>query len=413
MDVIKRDNPADFSAFAKGTPDATLAANFRSAKKVFDIADALAVFTNTNMVTNETIFGTDRNGNLRRPITHPETPYGSPMLESMTYTENDYCYRSATGVKQCVDHYIYARLLPMYCYPFVDMECVKSQAGVLIPNIIAAGTDAIRLFIPKLTVDIESVENGVLKGKVTHKTDDEYPIEIKYNGEVILSIQDRSGKETDAIAVDAKEGLFEQDGIKPDKDEKIVAKIEFGGITVESSEFMNMASIFGIYQGTYTLQMNEANMLEMYNDISMNASMDAEMRQTILGMNQHKVQMDRENIAWIKGGAQGGPIVKFEIGRAKDNASYWETNGSDYYVYNLSNTAFIPKFLTPLKDKSNAGTTLVCRSNGFTCTVVSGEGTYTINATFKGNNLEGNWNKSYKGKVLQSATFTARKIVEM
>jgi hypothetical protein len=84
-----------------------------------------------------------------------------------------------------------------------------------------------------------------------------------------------------------------------------------------------------------------------------------------------------------------------------------------FFEYNLSHTSFMLKFLTQLKDKSNAGTTLVCRSNSFTCTVVSQKGTYAIDATFKGNKLEGNWKNSYKGKVLQSATFTARKILDM
>jgi hypothetical protein len=293
------------------------------------------------------------------------------------------------------------------------MECVKSQARVLFPNIIEAGANVIKLYIPILTVEIKPLDKAILTGEIKHKTDEEYPTEIKYNGEVVLLIKDKNNRDVDKIKVQATNGKFEEKGIKLAKDEKVIAQVEFGGILIVSDEIMGVSdNVFGLYQGTYTMQINETNMLEAgYSNI--NPACDAETRKMAEEMIQNGVKMFKENYEWIKGGAQGGPIVKFEIGRAKGNETYWETKGLSYFVYNLSNTSFMPKFLTPLKDKSNAGTTLVCRSNGFTCTVVSQEGTYTINATFKGNNLEGNWNNSYKGKVLQSATFTARKILDM
>jgi hypothetical protein len=412
IDIIHRDNSSEFTGFAKGSANPALVQEFRNSAKASDIAHALAVFTNENFVTNETISGLDKYGEAKKQITHPDIAYTSPVLETMTYNDTDNGYYFA-GSKQCTDHYYFADLIPKICDPFVDLECVKSQARILFPNIIEAGANVIKLYIPKLSVEIKSLDKGILIGEIKHRTDQEYPTEIKYNGEVILLIKDKNNREADKIKVQATNGKFEEKGIKLAKGEKMVAQVEFGGILIESDEYMGADdNIFGIYQGTYIMQVNEANMIEAAL-AQIDPAISGEMMEIQEGIVRHSVKIFIEDVAWIKGGAQGGPIVKFEIGKTKGMEDYYVTSGLSYFVYNLSNTAFIPKFLTPLKDKSNAGTTLVCRSNGFTCTVVSQEGTYTINATFKGNNLEGNWNNSYKGKVLQSATFTARKIVEM
>jgi hypothetical protein len=412
MDVIRRDNSSEFAGLAKGSANAALVQEFRNNKKVYDIANALAVFTNTNFVTNETISGLDKYGETKKQITHPDIAYNSPRLESMTYNNDDNGYYFA-GTKQCTDHYYFANLIPKICDPFVDMECVKSQARVLFPNIVEAGANVIKLYIPKLTVEIKSLDKGILKGEIKHRTDEEYPAEIKYNGEVTFLIKNKNNREADKIKVEAKDGKFEEKDIKLAKDEKMVAQIEFGGVMVESDEFTGVSdNVFGLYQGTYTMQINESNMLEAgYSRIGPSA--DAETRKMAEEMVQADVKLFKENFNWLKSGAQGGLITKFEIGKTKGMEYYYETQGLQYYVYNLSNTSYIPKFLTPLVDKSNAGTTLKCKSNGFTCTVVTNEETYIINATFQGNNLVGDWKHIFNGKVLQSATFSARKILDM
>ncbi len=412
MDVIRRDNSAEFTGLAKGSANAALAQEFRNSKKAYDIANALAVFTNTNFVTNETISGIDKYGEAKKQITHPDIAYNSPRLESMTYNNDDNGYYFA-GSKQCTDHYYFADLIPKICDPFVDMECVKSQARILFPNIVEAGANVIKLFIPKLSVEIKSLDKGILKGEIKHRTDAEYPAEIKYNGEVVLLIKDKNNREADKIKVIAKDGKFEDKNIKLAKGEKMIAQVEFGGILIESDEYMGADdNIFGLYLGTYTMQINEANMLEAgYSQI--NPASDAETRKLAEETIQSRVQIFKENVNWIKGGAQGGPIAKFEIGKTKGMEYYYETSGLTYYVYNLSNTTFIPKFLTPLKDKSNAGTTLQCSASGFTVVAPDEMQTVTIHGKFQGNNLVGDWNVSYKGKILYSATFTARKIIDM
>lgn len=414
IDIIRNTEPSVFTEFAKGLPDESLRQLFRQSTKANDIAHALAVFTNKNFVTNETISGTDRNGKTWKQTTHPDYSYTSPLLEKMTYDDAGYTYSSSMGVLQCADHYYFAKLIPKICDPFVNIECVKSQASVLIPNIIEAGANVIKLYIPKLAIEIKSIEKGFLQGEIKHKTDAEYPNEIKYAGEVLLTIKDKNFREVDKIKVEARNGKFETEGIKLSKEERLLASIEFGGITVESSEFMGTTdNILGIYQGDYTMTFNAENMLEHANDMSLKSNMEADQRLRIIELNKDIIEMEVEKFTWIKGGGQGGPIVKFQIGKTNGMENYYETKGLKYFVYNLSNTAFIPQFLTPLVDKSNAGTTLVTESNRFTCTVESNGATYTIKASFNGSSLVGDWKYTYKGKVLHSATFSARKIVQM
>jgi len=203
----------------------------------FQIADALARFTNANFVSNETISGITKTGQQVKQKTHPENAYPSPKLESMTYNESDYSYSSAGGVKQCVDHYNAANLIPTLCDPFVSEECVKSQAAALLPCIVEAGANVIRLFIPKLTVEITSANNGLVRGKIKHRTDAEYPVEIKYTGEVTLLVRDEKFKEINQVKLQAKNGMFEQPGFTLPPGGTLAARIDCGGISVQSPDF--------------------------------------------------------------------------------------------------------------------------------------------------------------------------------
>jgi hypothetical protein len=413
VDLIRRDQNAEFISFTKGLPDPVFKDTISAMTRVEKIAHAMAVFTNTNFVSNETISGTDKYGNQIKQITHPEYPYPAPLLENLTYSETDYSYKTSAGVKQCIDHYYFAKMIPKMCPPYVDMECVKSQARVLLPNIIEAGKNVIKLFIPKLSVEIKSVDKNVLNGEIKHKINNEYPTEIKYTGDVILLIKDKNNREIDKITVQSKNGIFEAEGIKLSKDEKILARIEFGGITIESTEVMGVSdNILGLYEGKYSMQINEANLLQTRLSES-GSQANTEMRDIVQRMIRNRVKTFISNVNWIKGGAQGGPIVKFDIDKATSMDNYYETTGLKFVVLNMSNNAFIPKVLTPLKDKSNTGTLLQCLSNGFCVVTMSGTDKITIKANFKGNDLVGNWTVSNKGKVLWTATFTARKTVDL
>jgi hypothetical protein len=419
MDIISRDYPNDFAAFVKGQPDPTLAQQFKAATIAEEIGHQLAVFTNTNFVTNETISGKDKEGNIRIQITHPQYPYFSPVLDQMTYDPDSYCYVSSSGIKQCTDRYYFAKMVPKYCEPFVDIFCVQSQAKVLVPNLVEAGANVIRLFIPKLIVEISSLDKGIIKGSIKHKTDNEYLQEIFYTGKVTFEIKNSSNKLIDEKEADALGGVFEAN-LKLAKGEKICAKVEFGGVEVRSEYFegSETGEIFGVYMGTYDIQINAANWAE--------ADFERWLKHTTPDTNpevwEREVQNSKEasvariNAAiesrnYVVSQAKEPPKIKFEIMKPQDGKDYYNISGLKYTVYNSAQfvTVLLPQQLTPLKDGSNPGTRISYLGNGFTAVTMVDDVTFTLTGTFTGNMLTGNWKAKAFGKTLWTASFTTRK----
>jgi hypothetical protein len=238
MDVIRRDNPNDFIGFSKGTPNKELKDEIKEMDKAEDVAKALAVFTNKNFVTNETISGIDKYGNDKKQIINSSTPYSSPLLQDMSYNKADNSYISnSLGIKQCSDHKYFLGLW-LGCEPEVDSACVRSQAAVLVPCIIESGSKVMELFIPKLEINIKSAEKGVVKGEIKHLKDAEYTTEIKYNGKANLVIKDKKFKIKEEETIMVQGGVFEASGLDFEKGDRIYASIDFGGMTVESPEFV-------------------------------------------------------------------------------------------------------------------------------------------------------------------------------
>jgi hypothetical protein len=418
IDIIRRDEPGLFGSFADGSPDPGLKNSFDKMTKAADVANALAVFTNSGFVTNETISGIDKYGNTIKQVIHPEYSYSSPLLETMTYNENEYAYSSASGIKQCVDHYYFAKLIPKLCDPYVDNECVKSQAKVLIPNLIEAGKKVIGLYIPKLSVEIKSIDKDLLKGEIIHKTDQEYPNEIKYTGEVKLLVKDKNSRELKKMKTLAKDGVFEEKGIELSKDETIQAIIEFGGVTVESPEFLGIDNtkdirnnIVGTYKGKYALTVTESTLLRKNMDkISPNATGETRMA----GESMARMTTDTEmgNIKWLLGGGKGELSVIFIIYDARKPTGSFAPTKNAYFVQSGGNTVYLPFFLSQTTDASLGKVTGNYSNSGFSVQVeVEGEKlTYEVTASFSGKDLNGNWTCSYKGTNLAVGSFSTVKI---
>lgn len=222
---------ANINSWAGNPVDGDLKNFFRNAGTVESIAIKMAQYTNENFFTNQTI-----SGKSVIPQIHPEKTYRFPKLEDCTYDASTYTYKkmvSGTEVKMCKDLTYLYKLVEWRGYPYVDLDCAASQGAVLIPQIVEAGANVIRLFIPKLTVEILSFSNDTVKGTVTHKTDGEYKSEIKYNGKVNII----RAKDLKKIGeANSKDGKFEG-VVKIDEGEKILAEITFGDITVKSAEF--------------------------------------------------------------------------------------------------------------------------------------------------------------------------------
>ncbi|MFA5297846.1 MAG: hypothetical protein WC389_06515 [Lutibacter sp.] len=227
----------EINEFNTGNVSESLKSIFEKAKTTESIAHELAVFTNNNFFTTETISGTDWRGNNIKQKTHPDYEYSSPKLSSGNYEKN--YYRSSidglnTEVLLATDTWFFRKYpLVRKSYPFIDEECVTSQAKVLIPAIVEAGVNAMKLFIPKLRIIISEVkDDGTITGKIIHIRDKEYPEEIKYNGPITI-------KELKVIPLktfDAENGKFSG---KIEVNEKTFAsaEIEFGGIAVQSDQF--------------------------------------------------------------------------------------------------------------------------------------------------------------------------------
>lgn len=225
----KSDNALD--AFKSGPAPKEETEIFRKAKTVKDIAHTLALFTNKNFFTNETISGTDWKGNRVKQVTHPEYEYASPKLSGDIYEKNYYRTEVAgTEVLQCTDTWFFSKYPVSKTYAYVDEECVKSQARVLIPSITEAGVNVIKLFIPELEVKITSLdEEGNITGQINHKTDAEYKDPISYSGPVSIL----TASYTELAKMTATDGKF-SGKVDGGEGQTLFAEIECGGIRVKS-----------------------------------------------------------------------------------------------------------------------------------------------------------------------------------
>ena len=228
----------EISDWAKAATDTKLKATVQSATDVKTIARAMAVFTNENFFTNQTITGTNV-----VPQIHPEKTYASPTLEQCKYDDMDFIYSRKVGsyqtpVKMAKDGYYVFFHYP--AFPYIDEEIVQSQASVLVPNIVEAGSNVIRLFFPALKVEItEAKADGTIKGKVIHTTDKEYPTVMHYNGEVeirnyspVVLVGDKLG------AVQCVDGTFEGTITGLAANKQIVADIAIPTIAIQSDGFV-------------------------------------------------------------------------------------------------------------------------------------------------------------------------------
>jgi len=239
VDIIRNSELTTFNRFFDGAPDPDLKQDLASMTQIRSISHALASFTNVNFLTGETISGTNRFGNPVSQIINKTTPYSSPLLHQMDY-KNDY-YVSKVGayeIKHCTDVSYFLKLVPRLIYPLkVDVECVKTQASALFPNIVEAGVQAMKIYIPEIKVEILEIKDGLLSGVVKHKTDKEYTQEIEYNGPVLIEVINPKLKVENKYEAEAKDGEFEVEEVKFTEKDSVYAEIDFGGIKVRSNGF--------------------------------------------------------------------------------------------------------------------------------------------------------------------------------
>jgi len=199
------------------------------------IAEKLAAYTNSNFFSHETISGKDI-----KPKIHPEKTYASPKLENCVYLREPGLYTKNFGgndVKMCKDLSYLCFLNDFRGYPYIDEQCILSQATALMPQIREAGINVIRCFIPAIQVKITRITDKAIEGTVTHKTDAEYPVEIKYNG----LVQIKSQKSQNVLyEIECEGGKFSKNvdlsKFNPLEDQ-LIAEIECGGIRILSTPY--------------------------------------------------------------------------------------------------------------------------------------------------------------------------------
>lgn len=206
---------------------------FVKSETVRKIAHELAVFTNENFFSNETISGDSKKLRDVKQIAHPNYVYNSPKLQNMVY-EDEY-YDSQVGENQvfhCTDKWIFSIWnVGRTTAPYIDGKCIQSQAKVLVPTIVEAGINVMKLYIPELKVEITSVDAiGNVSGIIVHKPDKEYPKTILYTGPV--TIKNNSTKVLGTIM--AENGRFS--GKISRVEPEVCAEIEFGGVFVCSEK---------------------------------------------------------------------------------------------------------------------------------------------------------------------------------
>lgn len=226
---------------SSGKVDQNLKSTFENAKNVRDIAHNFAVWTNNNFFTNQTIAGTNIYGEELKHLTHPTKEYASPKISEAIYDPDTKYYEGTVGghtVKHCVNYvslYEYLWLGKRKGYPILDEACVRSQASVLFPNIVEAGVNTIKLFIPQIVVSIDNVASNTISGTIQTVTDEEYSKVAKYSGVVTIKNLSNSKK----VNIDCKDGAFQEkiDDLELKEDDMVQATISFGGMQIFSDKF--------------------------------------------------------------------------------------------------------------------------------------------------------------------------------
>lgn len=241
-------NPLWIAKYAKSEPDPSLWENLQRAKTIREVHEKLASFTNSNFFSGETISG--KGYSDIKPL-NGEKAYSSPKLENLEYVEEEFTFYkvfpSGRRVKMAKDKGYFNSIFRNRGYPYIDKECVESQASELIPNFIRSAMKDFALFLPPIQVTIEKIdfENGRITGTVKTFKTEEYPNEVSYNGEVFVLIDSKTYK------VNCIDGNFEAVSTKSEieKAKKIYAYIDFNGVNFysvqqQSSQYSHLKQFY-------------------------------------------------------------------------------------------------------------------------------------------------------------------------
>jgi tetratricopeptide (TPR) repeat protein len=200
---------------------------FREANTLDRLFDLLAVFTSNYFFSDDTQYGSGvMPNNGQAPFQFPQ--FGVDVF--LNQSDNFY-YTNVGGhnikMSEAKSYFFGGK------YPKITYECVKDQAEVLLPAVVEAGANAIKLFMPKFSVSILAADDeGKLEGRITHQKTEVWTEEINYTGPIEIYDGENLLHTINAIG-----GVFSEQNISLTAGTSIKAKTKSGGIIVESSSF--------------------------------------------------------------------------------------------------------------------------------------------------------------------------------
>ncbi|MBT3243509.1 MAG: hypothetical protein HN352_10180 [Bacteroidetes bacterium] len=247
---------------SSGNVDPALIAKIKSYSSVKKIAEDFAVYTNANYFSDQTI-----SGSLVLPRLWKHRIQPSPLLDDCTYQGHFYSTNiSGHNVLMCTDMSYWTDKIGYKAYPYIDKTCVQSQAAALIPQIAAVGSHVMRIYFPKIQVNVSQITNQSIVGEVVHQTDFEYPDKLSYNGPIYVR---KVGSDKEMATINCENGEFigQINLGNANESDHFYAEIEFGGIKVKSDpkplgtyedfdskwEFAYDATMYGLTRRSDTL----------------------------------------------------------------------------------------------------------------------------------------------------------------
>ncbi len=226
-------NPDWVKDYYKNKPDPQFWESIQEVSTIREVQEKLAKFTNANFFSHETISGM---GVKKIKPSNGEAEYPSPKLENLEYDEESFTYYktfpSGRRIKMCKDHSYFN----FRGYPYIDMDCAKSQASELIPNFMWAALKIFVLYAPPLSFYIDRIETdgkliGVAKTALENK---EYKDVVNFNGSVDLFVGSKYYK------VACNNGEFEKTLPLEEINavSSIHARISLGGIIFNTPKFV-------------------------------------------------------------------------------------------------------------------------------------------------------------------------------
>lgn len=226
-ELIKAEDVTDW-ALNSHQPASDVVDKFRKAVTASELFEIMALFTNQNFFSEDTQFGDGVIPNINDRREYPSPKIGADVQYDAS---DNYYYKviDERSIKMCVSKsYFFGGK-----YPTIDLASIISQASILLPTIVEGGANVMRLFTPKMKIQITKAQSdGVLEGSIEHIVDAEFKNEIKYNGAVkIYKGEQFIG---DAVSVN---GLFSAGTLSVQKGDDIYAVLTVGGIKYTSDEF--------------------------------------------------------------------------------------------------------------------------------------------------------------------------------